>query len=49
MDAQTEIINFAAAAWSLELIDDVPTLTDADRGEIIRNLAAYGPAITERN
>lgn len=49
MDAHTEITNVAAAQWTLELIDDVPTLTDADRGEIIRNLAAYGPAITERN
>jgi hypothetical protein len=46
MDAHTEIINFAAAAWSLELIDDVPA-TDTDRGEIIRDLAAYGPAINE--
>lgn len=48
MDAQTEIINFAASAWSLELIDEVP-MADTDRDEIIRNRAAYGPAITERN
>jgi hypothetical protein len=48
MDAATEAISFAAAAWSLELIDHYPG-TDADRDDMIRNLAAYGPAITERD
>lgn len=48
MDARTEIINFAAAVWSTELVDDYPG-TDTDRDEITRDLAAYGPAITERN
>jgi hypothetical protein len=48
MDAATEAINFAAAAWSLELIDDYSG-TDADRDHMVRNLAAYGPAITERD
>lgn len=48
MDAHTEITNFAAAGWSLILIDEIP-MTDADRDAVTRDLAAYGPAITERN
>lgn len=48
MDAHTEIINFAAAMIAVDLVADWSG-TDADRDEIIRNLAAYGPAITERN
>lgn len=47
MDAATEIINFAAADVATNMIAAADG-TDADRDEMIRNLAAYGPAITER-
>lgn len=48
MDSATEIINFAAASVALDLVADYSG-TDADRDEITRNLAAYGPAIIERD
>lgn len=48
MDAHTEIINFAAAQIAVDLIADHPG-TDEDHDYMIRTLAAYGPAITERD
>jgi hypothetical protein len=44
----TEQINFAAAQWGLVIIDDTPA-ADADRDTMIRDLADFGPAITERD
>lgn len=46
MNTETEIINFAAAQWGLVIIDLAPG-TDADHDAMVRDLAAYGPAITD--
>lgn len=47
-DAATEITNFAATAWSLELIDAYYEEDMMDY-ETIKNLSTYGPAITEND
>lgn len=43
-DTATEIINFAAAQVALNMIVELP-VTLADRDAMIRDLAAFGPAI----
>lgn len=46
MDAHTEITNFAAALWTVELIDD-SDLPREERDIRILLAASYGPAINE--
>lgn len=43
----TEILNFVAAAHSLEMISEYPVTDQRDRDELIRNLISYGPAIND--
>ncbi len=43
-----EIHNCAAAQWAL-IVADEPPMADADHDAMIRNLAAYGPAVNERD
>lgn len=45
-DVATEIINFAASLHAIDMIADL-ILPDADKDAMIRDLNAYGPAITE--
>jgi len=44
MDAATEITNFAADQWALIFQDDAVS-DETERGECVRLLAQYGPAI----
>lgn len=46
-DAATEIINFVASQHAIDMIVDL-NRSDADKDAMIRDLSAYGPAITER-
>jgi hypothetical protein len=46
-DTATEIINFAAAQNALNMIAELP-VTATDRDAMIRDLAAYGPAVDNR-
>lgn len=43
--SRSEAINFAAAQHAFVMIDETPTLTDADRDAVARNIIEYGPAI----